>query len=69
MEQQQSTLSWKTVKKEKKKVKGRKNKVGKEISSSDDDDIPVIHQVCFVYFEVFRSPKRFAFYSFSKHHL
>ncbi|VDM19702.1 unnamed protein product [Wuchereria bancrofti] len=45
MEQQQSTLSWKTAKKEKKKVKGRKNKVGKEISSSDDDDIPVIHQV------------------------
>lgn len=45
MEQQQSTLSWKTAKKEKKKAKGRKNKVGKEISSSDDDDIPVIHQV------------------------
>ncbi|VBB29920.1 unnamed protein product [Acanthocheilonema viteae] len=45
MEQQQSTLSWKTAKKEKKKVKEKKNKVGKEISSSDDDDIPVIHQV------------------------
>ncbi|EFO25936.1 hypothetical protein LOAG_02545 [Loa loa] len=45
MERQQSTLSWKTAKKEKKKVKGRKNKVDKEISSSDDDDIPVIHQV------------------------
>ncbi|VDO48453.1 unnamed protein product [Onchocerca flexuosa] len=41
MEQQQSTLSWKIAKKEKKKVKGRKNKVSREISSSDDDDIPV----------------------------
>uniref|UniRef100_A0A158Q7G9 Adaptin_N domain-containing protein n=1 Tax=Elaeophora elaphi TaxID=1147741 RepID=A0A158Q7G9_9BILA len=45
MEQQQSTLTWKTAKKEKKKVKGKKNKISKEISSSDDDDIPVIHQV------------------------
>ncbi|CAG9538502.1 unnamed protein product [Cercopithifilaria johnstoni] len=46
MEQQQSTLLWKTAKKEKKKVKGKRNKVNsEEISSSDDDDIPVIHQV------------------------
>lgn len=47
MEQQQSTLSWKAAKKEKKKAKGKKNKLG--IISSDDDDIPVIHQVCFAY--------------------
>uniref|UniRef100_A0A915Q751 AP-3 complex subunit delta n=1 Tax=Setaria digitata TaxID=48799 RepID=A0A915Q751_9BILA len=45
MEQQQSTLSWKSAKKEKSKVKNQKNKDIKEISSSDDDDIPVIHQV------------------------
>ncbi|VDN04837.1 unnamed protein product [Thelazia callipaeda] len=44
MKQQQSTLSWKSAKKEKKKRK-KKNKFVREISSSDDDDIPVIHQV------------------------
>ncbi|VDK84565.1 unnamed protein product [Litomosoides sigmodontis] len=45
MERQQSTLSWKVANKGKKKAKGKKNKLGKEITSSDDDDIPVIHQV------------------------
>lgn len=45
MEQQQSTLSWRSAKKEKKKGKGKKHKNVKEISSSDEDDIPVIHQV------------------------
>ncbi|VDK48871.1 unnamed protein product [Anisakis simplex] len=42
MQQQQSTLSWKSAKKDKnKKLKSKKE----VISSSDDDDIPIIHQV------------------------
>lgn len=45
MEQQQSTLSWKNAKKENKKGKHGKNMLLKEVSSSDEDDIPVIHQV------------------------
>uniref|UniRef100_A0A914VDM2 AP-3 complex subunit delta n=1 Tax=Plectus sambesii TaxID=2011161 RepID=A0A914VDM2_9BILA len=41
MEQQESTLSWKKAKKEKRKKKGKKGRV----SSSDDEDLPVVHQV------------------------
>uniref|UniRef100_F1KRT4 AP-3 complex subunit delta n=1 Tax=Ascaris suum TaxID=6253 RepID=F1KRT4_ASCSU len=45
MQQQQSTLTWKTAKKEKKK-KGKKRRGARAmVSSSEDDDIPIVHQV------------------------
>lgn len=46
MEQQQSTLSWRVAKKGKNAKKGKKGKLSKAaISSSDDDEVPIIHQV------------------------
>lgn len=60
MERQQSTLSWKSAKKEKEKVQGKK-KIVKEMSTSDDDDIPVIHQVRFICIEIRHSLKGCAF--------
>ncbi|VDM38019.1 unnamed protein product [Toxocara canis] len=45
MQQQQSTLTWKTAKKGKKK-KDRKRKDAKAVlSSSEEDDVPIVHQV------------------------
>ncbi|KAK0394864.1 hypothetical protein QR680_000975 [Steinernema hermaphroditum] len=49
MEQQESTLSWKKAKEEKKSKKGKKGKKGRKnvvvVSSSEDDDLPIVHQV------------------------
>ncbi|TMS34312.1 hypothetical protein L596_001937 [Steinernema carpocapsae] len=51
MEQQESTLSWKKAKEEKKsKKKGKDKKKGKKkgagaVSSSEEDDLPIVHQV------------------------
>uniref|UniRef100_A0A914ZL92 AP-3 complex subunit delta domain-containing protein n=2 Tax=Parascaris TaxID=6254 RepID=A0A914ZL92_PARUN len=45
MQQQQSTLTWKTAKKDKKKKSKKRRGAKAMISSSEDDDIPIVHQV------------------------
>lgn len=48
MEQQQSTLSWRAAKKEKRLRRTKKGKTSKAVvSSSDDDELVIVHQVGF----------------------